>query len=102
MKLRILGIIWLLTACLQAQSLDLNEELFPRPESLLPNINFWKRVYSELDSNQIIFSDYDDLSLVYQVIDVPSGGKAREQAIKKAKHDLVQALKELDQLRPDS
>ncbi|MEI6805827.1 MAG: lytic transglycosylase domain-containing protein [Myxococcaceae bacterium] len=81
---------------------DAQTDEFPRPDILLPNIAFWKRIYGELTSNQIVFSDYDDLSLVYMIMNVPAGGKAREQMIKKGKQELIAVLKELDACQPES
>ncbi|MES2504607.1 MAG: lytic transglycosylase domain-containing protein [Myxococcota bacterium] len=77
-------------------------DIFPRPQILLPNIAFWRRVYGELTSNQIIFSDAEDLSLVYRVMTVPGSGRTREQAIKQAKAEIATVLKELDACEPDS
>ncbi len=113
--MRYLCLLGFVGAVLNAQSVNLSDsypkfnisdqpqtDVFPRPDILLPNIAFWKRIYGELTSNQIIFSDYDDLSLVYCIIDVPSAGKAREHAIKKTKQELVAVLKELDTCQPES
>lgn len=106
MNLRFFYIIGLLSVVLQAQSVNLSDsaqtDIFPRPDILLPNIVFWKRVYGEFTSNQIIFSDYNDLSLVYRVVTVPGGGKAREHAIKKARQEIAAVLKELDACQPES
>jgi membrane-bound lytic murein transglycosylase D len=115
LNLRYFYFIGLLSVVLQAQSVNLSDSypkikpsdsaqtnIFPRPEILLPNIAFWRRVYGEFTSNQIIFSDYNDLSLVYRVVTVPSGGKAREKAIKKAREEIARALKELDACQPES
>ncbi len=109
---------WLLLAISTSawsQSLNLTEESprfipdtaaqtdeFPRPDAIVPAVNFWKRVYGELGKNQIIFSDYDDLALVYRVITLSGDNKTRNQAIKKAHHEIVAALKELDACDPDS
>lgn len=113
--MRTLYFICLLGAFANAQSLNMSDSVgpkielgeaqtdeFPRPDILLPNIAFWKRIYGELTSNQIVFSDYDDLGLVYRIINVPSSGKTREQAIKKGKLELAAVLKELETCQPES
>ena len=72
-----------------------NWEQFPQPKILEDNIEFWKRIYSELNSNQVIFTDQEDLTLVYRVVKVPKGWRARKRAIKRAKKQIKYALKKL-------
>src|SRR3989338_7764904 len=81
-------------------SSDFEEDLFPRPPSILANIVFWKRIYGEYSTNQIVFSDYNDLSLIYCVRTVPSTGRARENAIKEYKKQIASALEELQKQDP--
>lgn len=103
-------ILLFLASNLNAQSLSLSGESagfveigeFPRPTILLPNIAFWKKIYSEYTSNQIVFSDSEDLGLVYRVVTVPAAGKARENAIKHAKQEILTALDELQSCEPES
>lgn len=77
---------------------------FPVPQSLESNVAFWKRVYSEWTTNQIAFSDEEDLGLVYAVIDVPDDKHpaARAEKIKQTKNELRAALDTLEALRPQS
>ncbi len=82
-------------------------EKFPRPESLLPNIAFWTKVYGQWTTEDIAFSDESDLSMVYRVIQVPAIGQrrngiARDQIIKQARAEIVAALKTLDMMKPES
>ncbi len=42
---------------------------FPIPEVLKPNIEFWKKVYAEYSSNQVLIHDAEDLDVIYQVVD---------------------------------
>ncbi len=82
-------------------------EIFPRPTGLLPNIAFWTKVYGEWTTEDIAFSDEEDLSMVYRVIKVaPIGerlnGLSREQQIKKSRAEIVAALKALDLMKPES
>jgi membrane-bound lytic murein transglycosylase D len=46
-------------------------QVFERPPSLLTQINFWTKIYSFYDSNQVIFHDQHDQSLIYAVLDLP-------------------------------
>ncbi len=82
-------------------------EKFPRPTVLLPNIAFWTKVYAEWTTEDIAFSDESDLSMVYRVIQVPPigerrNGLTREQHVKKARAEIVEALKALDLMKPES
>lgn len=46
------------------------DELFPVYESIKPNIAFWKKVYSEYTTSQVIIHDRRNLSLIYEVIKI--------------------------------
>lgn len=46
-------------------------EVFERPPSLQTQVNFWTKIYSFYDSNQVIFHDQQDPSLIYAVLDLP-------------------------------
>jgi membrane-bound lytic murein transglycosylase D len=88
-------------------STDLCAHEFPVPKELKSNVAFWKRVYSEWTTEQIAFSDDQDLGMVYTVIDVPPDThpvfkKARSAKIKAVKEGLREALAQLDALRPQS
>lgn len=83
------------------------ESVFPIPHELEANVAFWKRVYSEWTSDQIAFSDEDDLSMVYTVIDVPADThplfrRQRSEKIKRTKEKIRTTLAELETLQPQS
>jgi len=44
-------------------------ELFPIPENLRDNIEFWKNVYTLYDQDQIIIHDSQNLNIVYEIYD---------------------------------
>jgi membrane-bound lytic murein transglycosylase D len=55
----------LLALCaLSAEGSD--KELFPRPVSLQPAIDFWTRVYTEVDSRAGYVHDSRNLNIVYE------------------------------------
>lgn len=98
-------------ACLCLEALSLAQvqakPVFPIPKEIEPNIKFWKRVYSEWTTDQIAFTDEEDLRLVYTVVDVPPDThpffrKLRAEKIKATKKELMTALNQLDALRPQS
>lgn len=46
-----------------------DESTFPRPAELEPAITFWKRVYTEIDSDHGFLHDARNLSVVYRTVD---------------------------------
>jgi membrane-bound lytic murein transglycosylase D len=56
---------------------------FPLPESLKPNVEFWKMIYSQYDKNQRVFHDTEHLQVVYSAIDfsdpTPMAGEDEEE-----------------------
>ncbi len=48
-------------------------EDFPKPASIVPRVEFWKRVYTEVGTDGGFLHDPDDLSLVYEKISLPNG-----------------------------
>lgn len=80
-------------------------EDFPLPDSLKPNVEFWKRVYSEIDGDHGFMHDSRDLSVVYETIRVPANSSSRQRkrtisaARKRIKAQLYRiASKPFDQL----
>ncbi|MBM4384519.1 MAG: LysM peptidoglycan-binding domain-containing protein [Deltaproteobacteria bacterium] len=48
-------------------------EDFPKPAKLVPRVEFWKRVYTEVGTDGGFLHDPDDLTLVYERISLPNG-----------------------------
>jgi membrane-bound lytic murein transglycosylase D len=44
---------------------EMDSDLFPRPAELEPAINFWIRVYTEIDTDSGFLHDSEDLSIIY-------------------------------------
>ena len=44
-------------------------ELFPVPEAIKHNIEFWKKIYAVYPSNKVLIHDTRDLSIIYEVVD---------------------------------
>jgi membrane-bound lytic murein transglycosylase D len=49
------------------------EDPFPRPYALQPQIRFWKRVYTEVDTNGGLIHDAEHLDVVYETLRMPEG-----------------------------
>ncbi|MBW2500542.1 MAG: LysM peptidoglycan-binding domain-containing protein, partial [Deltaproteobacteria bacterium] len=52
---------------------------FPRPAALEPDVAFWKRIYSEVGNDGGLLHDTHDLSIVYEVVKLPSGLSHRDR-----------------------
>ena len=78
-----------LVACLVATVSVAAEQQnsFPRPPELEPDIRFWTRVYTEVDTSGGLVHDARHLNVVYEVVRFRenSSRRARRQLIKKAK-----------------
>src|SRR3990167_7889147 len=48
--------------------------LFNVPSSLQTNVDFWKKIYSEFTTSQVVVHDKDNLNVIYDVVDIGSGG----------------------------
>jgi membrane-bound lytic murein transglycosylase D len=62
---------------------------FPVPASLVPNIEFWRAIFSEHTSSRTILHDDRHLDIVYGVVDVADLERAGAPAaaIERARHD---------------
>jgi membrane-bound lytic murein transglycosylase D len=64
---------------LGAAAAHAQEELFPRPADLEPQVRFWTRVYTEVDTHSGFIHDDLRMDVVYQTIRVPSDLSSRER-----------------------
>ncbi|MCG8604894.1 transglycosylase SLT domain-containing protein [bacterium] len=55
-----------------AQSNSTYDELFPMPEIIEPNVEFWKNIYARYSENEVVIHDSEDLEIVYQVVNLKS------------------------------
>ena len=74
-----------------------NNKLFPKPPELEKDVEFWKRVYTEVTTKQGFIHDDRYLGVVYQKIDLPEGvsRKARQRYVKHIKNKYKNILKTL-------
>jgi membrane-bound lytic murein transglycosylase D len=56
------------------RSLAARQPDFPKPPRLVPRVEFWKRIYSEVDTGGGLLHDSEDLSLVYEAVRLPEAG----------------------------
>ena len=58
---------------------DAQSELFPRPAALEPAVQFWTRVYTEVDTKSGFIHDDLRLDIVYQTVRLPEDQGSRER-----------------------
>ncbi|MBF0292183.1 MAG: transglycosylase SLT domain-containing protein [Nitrospinae bacterium] len=65
---------------------------FEPSAEIRPMVDFWKKIYTQYTTRQVVIHDKDDLTIIYEVVDLDSGGKkpARER-----KRKIEAALKRL-------
>jgi membrane-bound lytic murein transglycosylase D len=65
---------------------------FPELSCLKDNINFWEKVYSDVDTNKAIVHDRNNLARIYEIVDSPKNSKNRELYFLKVKRQLANEL----------
>jgi len=73
---------------------------FPMPDAIVPNVDFWTRVYSQYSSDQGIVHDSMHMDTVYEIIelipyDVPDASRVNRKRMKLAKEKYQHILKRL-------
>lgn len=92
LKTALVGLILLITFPLVA----LGEHL-PRPEGLNPQIEFWKRIYGEVDTNGGLIHDARRLDIVYEKLEFPAKAsqRSKNKLIEDTKKKYASALRNL-------
>ncbi len=55
------------------------EHHFARPAVLEPDIRFWRKVFTEIDSEQAFLHDSRHLNVIYETVQLPPGARARDR-----------------------
>lgn len=63
----------------------------PSPE-LRPMVEFWKKIYTQRTTRQAVLHDKDDLTIIYDVVDLDNGGK---KAVRERKRKIESILNRL-------
>ncbi len=76
---------------------DRSSELFPRPPELERDVQFWVRVYTEVDGDSGFIHDSRLLHVVYQTVKFPAGAnsRTRDRIVEKSKRGYRDALRAL-------
>src|SRR6186713_1486322 len=54
-------------------------EAIPRPEGIQQDVNFWIRVYTEVNTNEGFLHDERNLGVVYDTLKFGAGGSSRDR-----------------------
>ena len=61
-----------------AQSKPSSQTSFPLPAGLESSVEFWKKIFSEFSLGQLVYFDPDNLSKIYEVVDVGEDSRSNE------------------------
>jgi membrane-bound lytic murein transglycosylase D len=80
-----------------AFSANAQSELFPRPAALEPAVQFWTRVYTEINTREGFIHDDLHLDIVYQTVRLPDdlGGRERRRRVERAQEHTREVLNKL-------
>ncbi|UCD36292.1 MAG: transglycosylase SLT domain-containing protein [Nitrospiraceae bacterium] len=77
---------------------------FPIPEGLKPQVEFWKKIFTEYSSRQAVIHDRRHVNIIYGVIDLSDrelySSRARSKSIRSAVHKYKVMLRRLSALDP--
>ena len=85
------------------------QNIFPIPETLKPNVNFWIDVYARYGSHHLIIHDAVHLDIVYEVINVDSlfsgqfiSSRSKHRILYKMEREYVSILRKFRTHAPDT
>ena len=86
MNIRILFPVQRVCACLAIvfAAASPAQDLFPRPVQLQPDIQFWVRVYTEVDTSSGFIHDANDVTVIYETLQLADDYHADKKSIKAA------------------
>ncbi|MBS0380478.1 MAG: transglycosylase SLT domain-containing protein [Proteobacteria bacterium] len=94
---RLLASIVLLLGALLALAPAFADNPMPRPPELERDVQFWVRVYSQLDTNSGVLHDQYNLAIVYQTLhfDADTPPRERQRQVDSAREAIAAALKRI-------
>lgn len=72
-------------------------DAFPRPAALEHDVRFWKRVYTEVDTKSGFIHDSENLTVVYETLQLGDNSRKNRKTIKKVKAGYATILRRLGQ-----
>jgi len=93
-----------LASVLAGLALGTMAQELPRPAEIEPDIHFWTRVYTEVDTNGGFLHDSRDLSVVYRTIRFADGAsrRTRSRQMRSAQDEIREALRTLGNGKRDN
>ncbi|OFZ46467.1 MAG: hypothetical protein A2381_02035 [Bdellovibrionales bacterium RIFOXYB1_FULL_37_110] len=76
-------------------SLNLLAQDFPVEGRMQIRVDFWKKVYTEITTEEAFLHDINDLSIVYKKVTLPPSQRERLRFIKQEKKELANILKSI-------
>ena len=94
-RLCLLGLV-ILAALLPTAQAELPPEFFPVDAAMRIRVDFWKRVYTEITSDEAFLHDTEDLSVVYRKISYKGQSpRARARMAEAEKREIQQILRSI-------
>jgi membrane-bound lytic murein transglycosylase D len=92
-----LTLVFGLPLAARAERLSTMPNHFPTPAELEPDVQFWTRIYTEVDTRSGLLHDSRDLSVVYEQIHLPDGAsrRGRERHIETRRNQYSRILRTL-------
>lgn len=93
-----------LTPTLVGMTVSALAQELPRPAEIEPDIRFWTRVYTEIDTSSGFIHDSRDLSVVYRTIRFAEGAsrRTRSREMRAAREEVQDALRALARGKRDN
>jgi len=87
----------LLIGVLAASTASAAPQDFPRPAALERDVEFWKRIYSEVGTDAGLLHDSRNLAIVYEIVRIPTGtsNRGRERLTEKRRRHYKSILLKL-------
>lgn len=97
MTRRICVLLFIVLFSFSLESFARNDALFPRPAAIEHDVQFWKRVYTEVTTNEGFIHDDKNLAVIYEKIRLPQGVSRKKRSnyakrIKKKYKKILQTL----------
>lgn len=65
--------LWAMNASAQGTS---QQDMFPVPEAIRHNVEFWKKIYTVYPTTSMVIHDMEDMSIIYEAVDFSKGSEA--------------------------
>ena len=66
-----------LVLCIFGSASAQTEDLFPRPEALERDVNFWVSIFTQYSTNEGVLHDNRNLAIVYEKVPLPENASRR-------------------------